>query len=160
MIQAEVYWIEDIGVRLAILPRPRGDDLLDGEIASIRDQGVDVLVSLLTPGEVWELGLQEEEDCCRRHGLTFHTFPIEDRCVPEEQGALRELLNGLVEALQGGKGVGLHCRAGIGRSSIVAASAMKRLGIDPHEAIDRISRARRCSVPDTEEQMEWVRHFK
>jgi protein-tyrosine phosphatase len=159
MIQAEVYWIDDIGVRLAILPRPRGDDLLAGEIASIKAQGVEMLVSLLTPGEAWELGLLEEEAYCGRCGLRFQAFPIEDRTTPEKHAPFRDLLDDLVHNLRAGMAVGIHCRAGIGRSSVVAACVMKRLGFDPHEAFERIGHARRCSVPDTEAQREWVLRY-
>ena len=54
---AEVHWIKGLPCRLAILPRPRSGDWLEDEIRSLRGQGIDVLVSLLTPDETAELGL-------------------------------------------------------------------------------------------------------
>ncbi len=47
-MKAEVYWVTEAPDRLAVLPRPRGGDYLVDEIASLHDQGLDVLVSLLT----------------------------------------------------------------------------------------------------------------
>ena len=46
---------------------------------------------------------------------------------------------------------------GIGRSALVAACLLKSQGIGVDEAFAMISRARGFSVPDTEEQREWVK---
>ncbi len=66
---AEVYWIKDIAWRLAILPRPRSGEWLEDEIRSLRAQGIDVLVSLLTPDETAELELEQEAACCASTGI-------------------------------------------------------------------------------------------
>ena len=50
----------------------------------------------------------------------------------------------------------IHCRQGIGRSSIVAAIILTRQGATVEEAFDRLAEARGRPVPDTPEQREWV----
>ena len=53
---AQLYWIDaPTGRRLAILARPRGGDWLEDEVRSWRGQGIDVVVSLLTPAEILSL---------------------------------------------------------------------------------------------------------
>src|ERR1700688_830549 len=82
-VRNEVYWIKSPTMgRLAIMPRPRGGDWLDDEVASLRAAGVDVVLSLLTPGEVAELDLAEEQALCEAQGMQFLSFPILDRSVP------------------------------------------------------------------------------
>ena len=50
-MKTEIYWIDLPGPgRLAIMPRPRGDDWLEGEIESLKGVGVQSLVSMLTAG--------------------------------------------------------------------------------------------------------------
>ena len=121
-MRCDIYWIPNDGSsRLGIMPRPRGGDWLEEEIRSSRQQKVDVLVSLLTPEEIAELDLQEEEALCHAVGLQFLSFPIPDRSIPADQDtALRfaTKLNGLHGA---GKRIVIHCRAGIGRASLMAA---------------------------------------
>jgi hypothetical protein len=51
--------------------------------------------------------------------------------------------------------VGLHCRAGIGRSGLMAAGLLMFLGEQETVAWDRVSKARGLSLPDTQEQRFW-----
>jgi protein-tyrosine phosphatase len=53
----------------------------------------------------------------------------------------------------------VHCRQGIGRSSLVAACVLVISGESPQSAFEHIERARGRSVPDTAEQKEWVTSF-
>ncbi len=53
----------------------------------------------------------------------------------------------------------IHCRAGIGRSGMLAACVLVKAGLDPEAALQRVSEARGCPVPDTEEQRAWVFAF-
>ena len=51
-------------MRLAIVPRPRGNDWLEDEVTHMKRAGVDVLVSMLQPDEATELGLSAEAKLC------------------------------------------------------------------------------------------------
>ena len=55
-----------------------------------------------------------------------------------------------------GKGVAIHCFAGIGRSPTMAASILVLLGLDPADAWERIRAVRQVELPDTKAQYEWV----
>jgi hypothetical protein len=54
----DVYWIPESGrvSRLGIMSRARGNDRLNDEIASLCDQQINVLVSLLKSGKQSSLG--------------------------------------------------------------------------------------------------------
>lgn len=157
---AQVYWIDrSPGCRLAILARPRGSDWLVDEIASWRDQGIDVVVSLLDPTETDEFGLKQEAALCAASGLEFVAMPVADRGVPTSSDQFARLVARLSESLSGRKAVGVHCRAGIGRSSMLAAALLVACGVTPTEALNRIQAARGCPVPDTPEQRAWIVRF-
>ena len=158
-MRAEAYWVPEGAIRLAILPRPRGGDYLGDEIDSLARQGVDVLVSLLTAVESLELRLTQEGAICRARSMRFVSFPIEDRSVPEDISVVRGLVQDMARALEQGLGVGIHCRAGIGRSAIIAGAVLGTFGVRPDEAMRRIATARSCPVPDTPEQLAWAVRF-
>lgn len=156
-MKAEVYWVTGPWPgRLGIVPRPRGGDWLADEVRSWRAAGLDIVTSLLTPDEAAEFELQQEATYCREEGLEFQSFPMPDYGVPRSRTGMMELVHTLAKALESGKNVGVHCRQGIGRSSVVVASLLVAAGEESDEAFRRIEKARGRPVPDTAEQREWV----
>lgn len=157
MSTPEVYWVPGPWRgRLGIVPRPRGGDWLADEVRSWRAAGLDVVTSLLTAGELAELELQKEAALSRAEGLEFHSFPIPDLGVPQSRMDFARLVSELERRLKSGKNIAVHCRQGIGRSSLVAASLLVSAGETPIGAFRRIEEARGRPVPETKEQLEWV----
>lgn len=140
------------------MARPRADDWLESDVDAWKSAGLDRVISLLEPDEVSELGLQVEADLCRARGLGFLSFPIPDRGVPDVKAA-REVADTVARDIADGRSIAIHCRAGIGRSSLMAACALVCSGLDAGEALRLIAEARGVSVPDTDEQRDWVIAF-
>jgi protein-tyrosine phosphatase len=155
-----LYWVDlpSIG-RLAIAARPRAGDWLTDEIAGWRSEAVDIVVSLLEPFEVAELGLREEAKLCRQQGMRFVSFPIADRAVPTSMNEAMTLARCAAQWIAEGKGVAIHCRAGIGRAAMIAACVLVCHGQDSEAAFAAIAKTRGVPVPDTEEQRQWVMRF-
>ena len=145
--------------KLAILARPRGEDWLGDEVAGWKVAGVDIVVSLLTSGEESELGLTSEAEIVNRYGLRHVGFPIADYSVPSSKIPLQRLAAELNNQLSRGACIGIHCRQGIGRSSLVAACVLVNSGESTKSAFEHIELARGVAVPDTVEQKEWVNSF-
>ncbi|WP_417679992.1 protein-tyrosine phosphatase family protein [Roseibium sp.] len=139
------------------MPKPSGEWLED-DIGALRGEGIDHIVSMLTGDEQEELGLTGEQETCLRLGVTFFRFTIEDRGVPD-LAELVPVVEGIVQDLTDGKSVAVHCRAGIGRSGLLAACVLTRFGLSAEHAIDRVSSARGVPIPDTAEQAELIRKF-
>jgi protein tyrosine/serine phosphatase len=159
-MKPNIYWIPGPWVgKLAILGRPRGGDWLTDEVEGWCDAGVQVVVSLLSEEETRELGLADEARLIEANGLNFISFPINDYDVPTSEGAVRQLVNDLEELLAQGQNVGIHCRAGVGRSSLVAACLFVDYGEDTEISFQQIGTARGLAVPDTVAQREWVSEF-
>ena len=115
-----------------------------------------VVVSLLTPDEEKDLGLEDEEKLARAEGLEFHRLPIPDRGVPSSRTELADLIHFVEAALQRGRHVTIHCRQGIGRSSLVAAALLVGAGQTPDQAFKRVAEVRGVPVLETAEQRDWV----
>jgi protein-tyrosine phosphatase len=155
-MQAELYEIANCPQgRLATMPRPRGGIWLKAELASLAGRGVTDIVSLLTPPEEDHLDLQAEPELCQELGLNFHRLPILDGAVPQ-QPHFDELIADLLPVLQGGGFIASHCRAGIGRASLVAAALLCQLGVSAQNAIAMISLARGYEIPDTDAQFAFI----
>jgi protein-tyrosine phosphatase len=156
-MRCDIYWIERCGaIRVGVMPRPRGGDWLEEEIESVREQGVDVLVSLLTVDEIDELALTQESRICEAAGVEYLSFPIPDRNVPPDKQAASAFIGKLHQSSITGKSIVFHCRAGIGRSALMAACLLATEGMAVDDAFQCIADARGCGVPDTTEQRSWV----
>jgi protein-tyrosine phosphatase len=151
------YWIETgIPAKLAIMPAPYGGNRMEDEIRTLKREGADVLVSLLTAEEEFRIGLEHERAACSGHGIRFRSFPIPDRGIPTSTKAFLNFVDSLHYDLLQGRSIVAHCRAGIGRSSLLLASLLRREGLSADDAFRRITQARGMLVPDTPEQLHWV----
>lgn len=155
-MKTEIFWIDN---NIAILMRPRGGDWLADEIQSWLDEGLNVIVSLLTSAELAELDLSQEATVCQAKGVSFFWLPIDDLSVPPSMIETIKLIDSLENLLLEGKKIGIHCRQGLGRSPLIAACLLLRTGIDPEAAFDNIGASRGVKVPETEEQREWLNRF-
>lgn len=156
-MKATIYSIKEAAPnRIAIVARPRGGDWLCDELSGLSRAGIDVLVSMLTEEEANELGLHREPEECGAAAIKFVNLPIPDRSVPLDRDAFLRSVENLAEMVRAGRSLGVHCRASIGRSSVLAVSILVRLGWDVSKAFYAVESARGCSIPDTPEQRQWV----
>jgi protein-tyrosine phosphatase len=132
---------------------------LGQEVNSWASAGLNVIVSLLKPYEADELDIAQEAELTRSRGIHFYSFPVPDRSVPPSHAETLKVVKELHRHLGAGDSVGIHCRQGIGRSALLAASLLVLAGEAPDDALDRIAMARGCPVPETKEQRRWVEAF-
>jgi protein-tyrosine phosphatase len=157
---SRLHWIEIRAAgRLAIMARPRADEWLETEIQEWKNSGIDTVVSLLEQDEISELGLQREPELCRFSGIDFLSFPIPDRGLPRSQQETSRIAHLLAAGMRDGRSIAIHCRAGIGRSSLIASCTLICSGFEAEDALARIGASRGLIVPDTDEQRDWVVAF-
>lgn len=160
----KIYWIEAQSLptasgRLAIVARPRGNDWLLEDLQSLHHAGINVLVSFLESFEQLELGLAAEETAARDLGIEYKNYPITDRETPESLFETQRFIRQLTTLLFEGKNIGVHCRQSVGRAGFISAAILVENGYSINEAFQAVEAARGCSVPDTEEQRQWVEKY-
>ncbi len=115
-----------------------------------------MLVSLLTDAEQRELELEAEGALCEELDLIFVRLPIEDMRVPPLDEQTIDTVAKLREFRSAGNSIAVHCRAGIGRSPMIAACVMLSHSCNVTSAFHQLSAARGMKVPETPEQREWA----
>ena len=153
----QLFAIERTGPgRLWTATAPNADDLA-ADLQHARTQGADVVVSMLGTLEARLLRLAGEGEAAASAGLAFHRLPTTDFGTPEKTAA-RTVAEQLHAHLAAGEGVVVHCRGGVGRSSVLAALVLGLEGVPVDEAWQRIGSARGASVPETAAQRRFVDH--
>ncbi|HKQ45265.1 MAG TPA: dual specificity protein phosphatase family protein [Rhizomicrobium sp.] len=156
----QLYWIHQFaGGNVATMAAPRWDEQLESTIMAWRDEGVDVIVSLLAASEIPNL-TEAEAALCEEFGIEFFSFPLRDKTVPDSVEPFAVMARQLADRVLAGKSVAIHCRAGIGRSTTLAACVLILLGVDGDVALDMIANARGLEVPETEAQRQWILGFR
>ena len=141
--------------KLSIMAKPIGGEWLEDSIQGLKQLQIDKVISLLEPHEQYELGLSKQAEYCQLNGLEYFNFPIADRGLPSTIKAVN-LAKQLYVELEAGKHLVIHCRAGIGRTGIMAGAVLVAGGIHPETALQMVSQARGVKVPDTDEQETWL----
>lgn len=116
---------------------------------------VDSLISALTDTETRELGLADEPAAAQAAGLHFTSLPIPDLGVPADTAAFLTALDPLAKHVDAGEHVAVHCRAGIGRSGIIATLLLTHAGRNP-AAVTHLSNLRGVAMPETDQQRTWL----
>jgi protein-tyrosine phosphatase len=158
-VPTKIYWIHtfDNSSKIGIMARPRGEDWLEDEINHLKNNNVGILVSLLESDEIYELKLNHEEELCLTKNISYINFPISDRDIPKQNDNIDNFIDILTKKLNEGHSVVIHCRMGIGRSSIIAASVLLKCKFKANDIIEKISSIRGIKVPDTDKQLSWLK---
>jgi protein-tyrosine phosphatase len=144
---------------LRIVLRPRGGDWLDADLREWKRMGITTIVSLLTADEIDDLALVHEADVVESLGMEFLRLPIPDRGIPSAEPFAADLIDTIVDRLNRGQSLAIHCRQGLGRAPLIAAAVLIRLGLTTSEAIARVAAARGRPIPETEPQLRWLVSF-
>ena len=93
--------------------------------------------------------------------IQWMRFEIENFGVPKfsQYALLNQNINTVSNDIINGKNILIHCMAGLGRTGMIAALILIKLGIDINQSIKLIRNIRPGSI-ETEEQEKFVRNFK
>jgi protein-tyrosine phosphatase len=155
-VHVHIHWV-DVGSpgRLGLMPRPAGHELLEECLTEMSRLGVTSVVSMLEADEARLLGLEREEATCGALGMSFASLPVRDFSIPRSEPAFWAAAAAIDAEVQAGRGVVVHCMAGIGRSGMLTSAVLVLGGFEPEEALARVSRARGRPVPETADQRAW-----
>lgn len=132
---------------------------LEADLGRLRaEYRTDVLVSLMEQHEYDRFGMSDLFARAAAHEVEIIWFPIRDVSVPKSMDETVKLVNRLLADARRGRTVVIHCRGGIGRTGLIAASCLVALGRAPDDAIQQIRTIRPRSV-ETREQEDFVSKF-
>ena len=120
--------------------------------------GLGLVVCLTPKPELAELS-PDYHAALARGRLPFRWLhvPMRNFGLPEDPPAFRRDIGAIADTIREGKAVLLHCAAGLGRTGTAAACVLKALGLDAHEALQRVRDA--GSNPQNAEQSGLVDWF-
>ena len=158
------HWIEPGRLLAGEHPFGGGGPATRKRIARLVNAGIDCFLDLTEPGEIdpYELHLA---GAARGREIAYLRHPIPDHGIPGSDDAMRGILAALDAALAEGRTVYMHCRAGIGRTNLVAGCWMASRRGAGAEALEELNRRWRSNgrsrnwpvVPETPAQAEFVR---
>jgi atypical dual specificity phosphatase len=146
-MQHEFSWvIED---QLAGMPRPGTDAAIEEDVAFLKRQKIDLLVSLTTdvPGS----------SQLAEHDIESLHIPVHDFQAPT-MNQIVEFVDSTSRVLASGGRVGVHCTAGMGRTGTMLATYLVYEGSTTEDAIAKIRELRPGSI-ETVEQEEAIRAY-
>ncbi|MBN8942563.1 MAG: dual specificity protein phosphatase family protein [Rhizobiales bacterium] len=138
---------------IALTHCPGRDGDLDGDLAAIAAWHATMLLSLVEDRE-----FADAAGLGRRlggQGIRWLRYPIADYGTPRDLSAWRALAGELRAALDRGGRLVIHCRAGLGRSGMIAARLLVERGLPAEAAIMAVRRARPGAI-ETAGQEAWI----
>jgi len=117
-----------------------------------------VLVSLVEDTELGLLSIAGLVAAAEQAGLEVLRRPFRDAGVPASLEAADEIVSAALDAARAARTVVVHCRGGLGRTGLVVACCLAKLGLAADEAIGTV-RASREGAIETREQEAFVRRY-
>jgi ADP-ribosyl-[dinitrogen reductase] hydrolase len=161
------HWIQPQRLLAGEHPSGLDDAATRKRLARLVGAGIDCFIDLTEPREFtsYEPMLAELPG---GRAVAYLRRPIRDHGLPESAAHMQRILDTLDRALAEGRSVYLHCRAGIGRTNMVAGCWIASQGAGGAAALEQLNhawrgnaRARRwAQVPETEGQIDFVRRWQ
>ena len=161
------YWVEPDRILAGEHPSGTDDEATIRRLKRIVDAGVDCFLDLTEPREFPSYEKLLTTTAAGRD-VIYLRRPIHDHGVPDSDVRMREIIDTLDGALADGRCVYLHCRAGIGRTNLVAGCWIANGGGGGAAALERLNRQWRTNarsrswptIPETDKQAAFVRGWR
>jgi protein-tyrosine phosphatase len=142
---------------LALAPLPGAGGDYRGDLEHISGWAPAMVVSLVTSLELFEAGAQSLGQDIQDKGTRWVHLPVRDMRIPAaaEAEGWPAVSAQARRALLGGGRVLIHCKAGCGRSGMVALRLMIEAGEARDEALIRLRSVQPRAI-ETPEQLDWA----
>jgi ADP-ribosyl-[dinitrogen reductase] hydrolase len=155
------YWVLPGRLLAGEYPGGTTPELTRERLSRLLETGIDCFLDLTQPQEITPY------DATLPSGIKYLRRSIIDHGTPTDPAVMTEILECLHGALREGRRIYLHCRAGIGRTGMVAGCLLAEQGFSGEEALAELNRLWRQSarsdqwprVPETKDQIEYVRRW-
>lgn len=132
---------------------------LDQDLARLRQHyKAEWLITLLQAPELTHLHIPNLFPKTQDYEMQSRWFPIQDYHVPTSMQGLMELVHSILMLAEQGHTQIIHCRAGLGRTGLVASACLAARGYSAKEAFGHVRSARPGCV-ETAAQEAYVHEF-
>ena len=110
-------------------PGTKQSDLISS-IQTLKQAGATSVITMLSDEELAQLGVSDLGKSIESAGLTWYQLPVEDEAEPDLDFDERfsEVRNELLERINQGETIAIHCRGGSGRTGLMAATLLLERG--------------------------------
>jgi hypothetical protein len=155
------YWVVPDRVLAGEYPGALDEAEASERLDRLQKAGIDSFIDLTEEGEIPSYRHLLPDDA------EYQRFPIVDTRVPNNVSQTRELLAAIRGALARGRGVYVHCRAGIGRTGLIIGCFLAEENASGRKALKALNLLWRQSgrasswpqIPQTAEQADYIRHW-
>jgi protein-tyrosine phosphatase/truncated hemoglobin YjbI len=123
-------------------------DSVEADLAFLRAEGVELIVTLTERQAIAPESAPQ---------LRWLHFPIDDMRTPTPRACL-EVCSAIVSSIEGGARVLVHCKAGLGRTGMVAACVLVTMGRTAAEALGAVRRVNPGFVQSTQQER-FIEHY-
>lgn len=156
------YWVIPGKVLAGEHPGGASREATREKLQRLINAGVECFIDLTEPNEL------KAYDRELPFSIEYLRKPIKDHSTPAQRVHMAEILDCMHDALQSGRCVYVHCRAGIGRTGTVIGCFLVERGLPGESALDELNRLwQQCershswaSIPETSEQTDYVAGWK
>jgi protein-tyrosine phosphatase len=137
-----------------------GKDLLS-DIQIIKDLNIKCLISLMEKDELNHFGAGNLFKELDQNKIKWIHFEIKNFGIPtlNQENELNSHIKTVSQKILNGENVYIHCMAGLGRTGMLAALILTKLGLQTKQSIKIIRNNRPGSI-ETEAQENYVYEFK
>ena len=153
--------IPGIQGKLIFTPCPgTKDSSLVDSLATLKQAGASAVISLMPASELATNGAEDIGKQCQAQDMAWFHLPVADEQVPLEdfgQG-WKASKQSILERLNAGQDIAIHCKGGSGRTGLIAARIMVEAGIPRADAIAQVQALRPKAIQHPA-HINWITQF-
>lgn len=153
--------IPGIQGKLIFTPCPgTKDSSLVDSLATLKQAGASAVISLMPASELATNGAEDIGKQCQAQDMAWFHLPLADEQVPLEdfgQG-WKASKQSILERLNAGQDIAIHCKGGSGRTGLIAARIMVEAGIPRADAIALVQALRPKAIQHPA-HINWITQF-
>ena len=117
---------------------------LDQDISVLKSEGISTVVSLVEQVEMDFLRVPNLGQAIIQQGIDWIHLPFRDTTAPDNAWTTRfnTVKGGLIDSIQSGERIMVHCKGGLGRAGTVTALLLIELGLVVDDAISLVRKIR------------------
>jgi protein-tyrosine phosphatase len=140
-------------------PGTKDSSLVDA-LATLKQAGASAVISLMPVSELAANGAEDIGKQCQVQDMAWFHLPVADEQAPLEdfgQG-WKASKQSILERLNAGQDIAIHCKGGSGRTGLIAARIMIEAGIPRADAIALVQTLRPKAIQHPA-HINWINQF-